>query len=54
VKDLDEVKDSHLIHPFSSTKMTSFEVGVHGEKNIIVPSFGTTSALFTRHFQTLR
>jgi hypothetical protein len=29
-------------------------VGVQENKNIIVPSFGTTSVLFTRHLNTLR
>jgi hypothetical protein len=45
-----KVKDLNEERPFSPAKMTSFEVGVHEGKNIIVPSFGTTSALFTRHF----
>ena len=34
--------------------MTNFDVGVTGDTNIIVPSFGTTSALFTRHLNTLK
>lgn len=35
-------------------KFTSVEVGVHGDKQILVPSFGTTSTLFARHFDILR
>jgi hypothetical protein len=30
--------------------MTEFDVAVHGDKNIIVPSFGATSVLFASHF----
>lgn len=30
------------------------EVGIDGDKRIVIPSFGTTSALFTRHFEVLR
>lgn len=46
VKDLSDLVE----RPASPVKMTNYEVGVHEDKNIIVPSFGTTSALFTRHF----
>ena len=35
-------------------KMTQLEVGVQGDKQLIVPSFGMTSALFARHFEILR
>ena len=35
-------------------KMTSIEWGVNDEKQILVPSFGTTGALFARHFDILR
>ena len=38
---------------FVPPKLTNYEVGVQAEKNIVVPSFGTTSVIFTRHFQTL-
>ena len=34
-------------------KMTSIEWGVTGDKQILVPSFGTTGALFARHFDIL-
>ena len=34
--------------------MTSLEVGIQGEKQLIVPSFGMTSSLFTRHCEILR
>ena len=48
IKDLDEEQ------PFDKGKLTNFEVAVQGEKSIVVPSFGTTSVLFTRHLGTLR
>ena len=35
-------------------KMTSIEWGITGDKQIIVPSYGTTGALFARHFDILR
>ena len=35
-------------------KMTSIEWGVSEDKQILVPSFGTTGALFARHFDILR
>ena len=35
-------------------KMTTIEWGVNGDKQILVPSFGTTGALFSRHFDILR
>ena len=35
-------------------KMTSIEWGINDEKQILVPSFGTTGALFARHFDILR
>lgn len=40
--------------PFAQPKLTNFDVGVQEEKNIIVPSFGTVSIIFSRHFATLR
>jgi hypothetical protein len=46
VKDLDGIGG----RPFSPARMANLEMGVHEDKNIIVPSFGATSALFTRHF----
>ena len=33
--------------------MTSIEWGVADDKQILVPSFGTTGALFARHFDIL-
>ena len=53
IKDLDNF-EPELNKPYVPTKLTNYEVGVHGEKNIIIPSFGTTSAIFARHFNTLR
>jgi len=53
IKDLDEFEKSEL-KPFAPANLTNYEVGVNGDKSIIVPSFGTTSALFARHFNTLR
>ena len=35
-------------------EMTSLEVGIQGNKQLIVPTFGQTSALFLRHFEILR
>ena len=35
-------------------KMTTIEWGINGDKQILVPSFGTTGALFSRHFDILR
>ena len=35
-------------------KMTNIEFGINGDKQILVPSFGTTGALFSRHFDILR
>jgi hypothetical protein len=35
-------------------EMTSLEVGIQGDKQLIVPTFGQTSALFLRHFEILR
>lgn len=52
--DLEESNVPENLKPFQKSQLTNFEVGVQGEKNIIVPSFGTTSVLFTRHFNTLR
>jgi len=40
--------------PYTPIPLTNYEVGVQAEKSIVVPSFGTTSALFVRHFQVLR
>jgi len=40
--------------PYTPITLTNYEVGVQAEKSIVVPSFGTTSALFVRHFQVLR
>lgn len=54
LKDLDEVYDPDDLKPYAPTKLTNYEIGVQGEKSIVVPSFGTTSVLFVRHFQTLR
>ena len=34
-------------------KMTNIEWGISGDKQILVPSFGTTGALFARHFDIL-
>jgi hypothetical protein len=53
IKDLDEFDQSEL-KPFAPANLTNYEVGVHGDKSIIIPSFGTTSAIFARHFNTLR
>lgn len=53
IKDLDEHDQSEL-KPFQPASLTNFEVGVLGDKSIVVPSFGTTSAIFARHFNTLR
>lgn len=53
IKDLDEFQHSDF-KPFATGALTNYEVGVHGDRSIIVPSFGTTSALFARHFNTLR
>jgi hypothetical protein len=53
IKDLDEFDQSEL-KPYAPASFTNYEVGVHGDKSIIVPSFGTTSAIFARHFATLR
>ena len=33
---------------------TNFESSLRGDKEIVVPSFGTTGALFARHFDILR
>jgi len=53
IKDLDDF-DQNDLKPFAPVNLTNYEVGVHGDKSIIVPSFGTTSAIFARHFGTLR
>lgn len=47
VKDLDEIVGGR---PFSPARMAKEEMGVHEDKTIMVPSFGATSVLFTRHF----
>jgi hypothetical protein len=56
IKDLEDRTKYHddENNPFVPARMTDFEVGVQGEKNIVVPSFGTTSVIFARHFSTLR
>ncbi len=55
IKDLQEFgSEKDEVKARSKVSFTSFEVGVQGDRNIIVPSFGTTTALFARHFQTLR
>lgn len=51
IKDFDGTGENK---PWLEASLTNHDVGVQGEKNIIVPSFGTTSALFARHFNTLR
>ena len=51
---MNEYGDPDEVRARSNIKLTNFEVGVQGDRNIIVPSFGTTSTLFARHFQTLR
>ena len=35
-------------------KMTTIEFGINHDKEILVPSFGTTGSLFARHFDILR
>ena len=35
-------------------KLTQHEVGIQGDKNLIVPTFGMTSTLFSRHCEILR
>jgi hypothetical protein len=34
--------------------MTTVEYGVKEDRQILIPSFGTTGALFSRHFDILR
>lgn len=53
IKDLDEFDKSEL-KPYAPAQLTNYEVGVQGDKSIIIPSFGTTSAIFAKHFSTLR
>lgn len=53
IKDLDQ-HDHNELKPYAPASFTNYEVGVQGDKSIIVPSFGTTSAIFARHFNTLR
>lgn len=55
IKDLDEIADQNTqLARWQPVKVTNIEVGVQEDTNIVVPSFGVTSALFTRHFKTLR
>jgi hypothetical protein len=49
LKDLEEDDQG-----YRGAQLTNYEVGMQQEKSIVVPSFGTTSVLFTRHLQTLR
>jgi hypothetical protein len=42
LKDLEE-NESPQSQPFNTVNLTTYEVGVQGEKSIVVPSFGTTS-----------
>ena len=54
IKDLEFGVTENALLPNSDISITNFEVGVHGDREIIVPSFGPTAALFTRHMETLR
>ncbi len=45
IKDLEEVTNSQD-KLYTIGRLTNFEVGVQGERSIVVPSFGTTSAIF--------
>jgi hypothetical protein len=50
IKDLEERGVPDELKTRSNVRFTNLEVGVQGDKHIIVPSFGTTTALFQRHF----
>ena len=45
IKDIEEITNSDN-KLYSVGRLTNFEVGVQGERSIVVPSFGTTSAIF--------
>jgi hypothetical protein len=54
IRDIEYGETANALMPNSEINITNFEVGVHEDREIIVPSFGPTSALFTRHLETLR
>jgi len=56
IKDMDKTlkaKDGSQVQS-NKFRMTQLEVGVQGEKQLIVPTFGMTSSLFVRQFEILR
>mmetsp|Transcript_11438 Transcript_11438/g.17228 ORF Transcript_11438/g.17228 Transcript_11438/m.17228 type:complete len:114 (-) Transcript_11438:317-658(-) len=46
--------DAHTTFQSQKFDMTKEEIGVNERTKIIIPSFNTTSKLFTQHFQILR
>ena len=54
IRDLENMDEASELRPYVKASMTNYDVGVQSQKNIVVPSFGTTSALFIRHLGTLK
>ena len=53
IKDI-PVKNSKAMKEEKAFKFTEMQVALSGNKQIVVPSFGTTGALFARHFDVLK
>lgn len=51
IQDLKEIAKDNEIQ--MKSKLTNFQIAMH-EKGIVIPSFGTTTALLAKHFNILR
>lgn len=53
IKDIPK-KDEKTLKEEKKFKMTHLQVSLQGNKQIVVPSFGATGALFSRHFDVMK
>lgn len=53
IKDIPKINEKQLKEE-KKFKLTNLQISMTGNKQIVVPSFGTTGALFSRHFDVLK